>query len=346
MESPGTALSSIARSLPAATAGRRVLKRVLVAGGAGFIGSHVCEVLIADGVEVVCLDNMLTGAEENIAPVRDRPGFSLLRQDAAEPLTVEGPLDAVLHLASPASPRDYQRLPLETLRAGSHATSNLLDLARRKKARFLFTSTSEVYGDPQEHPQSETYWGHVNPIGPRSMYDESKRFAEALVTAYRDTYAVDTVIVRLFNTYGPRMRANDGRAVPNFICQSLTGSGVTVSGDGSQTRSVCYVDDTVRGILAAALSNLAGPVNIGNPDERSVLELARLVMRLCGTSSSVRFVERPQDDPAQRRPDITLARTALGWRPVVDAEEGLASTIAWFGSGPVPGAVGRPSVTA
>ncbi|WKX16197.2 NAD-dependent epimerase/dehydratase family protein [Streptomyces sp. NL15-2K] len=325
-------MSEIACTLPPETRAPRELNRVLVAGGAGFLGSHVCEAMLGNGAEVICVDNLTTGTTENVAHLSDSPGFSLLIQGAEEDLPVDGPLDAVLHLASPASPQDFDRLSIETLRAGSDVTFNLLALARAKGARFLFSSTSEVYGDPLEHPQTESYWGHVNPIGPRSVYDESKRFAEALVTAYRKRYGVDTVIVRLFNTYGPRMRADDGRVVPTFISQALTGRDLTVTGDGLQTRSVCYVDDMVRGILAAALSRHSGPINLGNPDERPIIDLAHTVMSLCGTSSSVSFVERPEDDPSRRRPDISLARSVLNWHPRVGPEEGLRSTIAWFHS--------------
>lgn len=329
---PKHSLSEIAGALPPETRAPRELNRVLVAGGAGFLGSHVCEALLDNGTEVICVDNLTTGTAENVAHLRGSSRFSLLVQGAEEELLVGGPLDAVLHLASPASPQDFDRLSIETLRAGSDVTFNLLALARAQGARFLFSSTSEVYGDPLEHPQTESYWGHVNPIGPRSVYDESKRFAESLVTAYRKRYDVDTVIVRLFNTYGPRMRADDGRVVPTFISQALTGRDLTVAGDGRQTRSVCYVDDMVRGVLAAALSRHSGPINLGNPDERPIIDLAHAVMGLCGTSSSVCFVERPGDDPSRRRPDISLARSALNWHPRIGPEEGLRCTIAWFDS--------------
>ena len=309
--------------------GRRV-RRAVVTGGAGFVGSHLCDRLRDEGASVVCIDNLLTGSVDNLAARADDPGFVLDRSDVSEEFDVEGPVDLVLHLASPASPHDYARHPIETLRAGAHGTLNALELARRKDARFLLASTSEVYGDPLVHPQIESYWGNVNPVGPRSQYDEAKRYAEALTTAYRTALGVDTVIVRLFNTYGPRMRPTDGRAVPTFITQALAGQPLTVAGDGEQTRSICYVDDTVSGILAAAASGHQGPINIGNPVELSVLALAEHIRELCGSASPVEFVERPGDDPTLRRPDISLARSALGWQPVVDFDKGLAMTIDWF----------------
>ncbi|MET9617178.1 NAD-dependent epimerase/dehydratase family protein [Kitasatospora indigofera] len=308
----------------------RRVRRAVVTGGAGFVGSHLCDRLREEGASVVCVDNLLTGSVDNLVARADDPGFVLDRSDVSEEFDVEGPVDLVLHLASPASPHDYARHPVETLRAGAHGTLNALELARRKGARFLLASTSEVYGDPLVHPQVETYWGNVNPVGPRSQYDEAKRFAEALTTAYRTALGVDTVIVRLFNTYGPRMRPTDGRAVPTFITQALAGLPLTVAGDGAQTRSICYVDDTVSGILAAAASGHHGPVNIGNPVELSVLELAEHIRELCSSASPVEFVERPGDDPTLRRPDIGLARSAFGWQPVVDFDKGLAMTIDWF----------------
>jgi dTDP-glucose 4,6-dehydratase len=309
--------------------GRRV-RRAVVTGGAGFVGSHLCDRLRAEGTSVVCVDNLLTGSVDNLVTRSDDPGFVLDRRDVSEAFDVAGPVDLVLHLASPASPHDYARHPIETLRAGAHGTLNALELAHRKGARFLLASTSEVYGDPLVHPQVESYWGNVNPVGPRSQYDEAKRYAEALTTAYRTTLGVDTVIVRLFNTYGPRMRPKDGRAVPTFITQALAQEPLTVAGDGAQTRSICYVDDTVSGILAAAASGHQGPINLGNPVELSVLELARHVRDLCRSTSPIVFVERPGDDPNLRRPDIGLARSALGWQPVVDFEKGLTLTIDWF----------------
>ncbi|HEU5426047.1 MAG TPA: NAD-dependent epimerase/dehydratase family protein [Actinocrinis sp.] len=304
--------------------------RVVVTGGAGFVGSHLCDRLRDEGFAVVAVDNLITGSADNLAARREDPGFTLEVSDVCDPLDVPGPVDTVLHLASPASPRDYARFPIETLKAGAHGTLNALELARRKDARFVLVSTSEVYGDPLVHPQVESYWGNVNPVGPRSCYDEAKRFAEALTAAYRANLGTDTSIVRIFNTYGPRMRANDGRAVPNFITQALAGLPLTVAGDGSQTRSLCYVDDTVAGIIAAARSGHGGPVNIGNPVEFTVLDLARFVRDLCGSTSSIDFVELPADDPRLRRPDIGLARSALGWEPVIDIEKGLKATIDWF----------------
>ena len=304
--------------------------RIVVTGGAGFIGSHLCDRLRDEGFAVTCVDNMLTGSADNLTGLLSDPGFALEVADVCEPFDIPGPVSAVVHLASPASPLDYAEHPIETLKTGAHGTLNALELAWRKEARFVLASTSEVYGDPLVHPQVESYWGNVNPVGPRSQYDEAKRFAEALTTAYRTTKGVDTTIVRIFNTYGPRMRANDGRAVPNFITQAQAGRPITVAGDGSQTRSLCYVDDTVAGIIAAARSGHSGPINLGNPEEFSVLALARYVRELCGSDSPLVFVDLPADDPRLRRPDITLARTVLGWQPVVDVEKGLKATIDWF----------------
>ncbi|MCK7624377.1 SDR family oxidoreductase [Streptomyces sp. RS10V-4] len=305
-------------------------QRAVVTGGAGFVGSHLCTALLAEGTSVVCVDDFSTGRPENVAHLRAHPGFSMVEADVAEPFEVSELPDLVLHFASPASPADYLRLPLHTLETGSLGTRNALRLARESGARFLLASTSEVYGDPQQHPQSEDYWGNVNPVGPRSVYDEAKRFGEALTSAEANAHGTNTGIVRLFNTYGPGMRGHDGRAVPTFVRQALTGDPLTVTGDGCQTRSLCYVDDTVRGILAMAASDLRGPVNLGNPDELSMLELARLIVELAGSRSSVRFIERPADDPAVRCPDITLARDKLQWEPRVAARDGLARTIAWF----------------
>ena len=305
-------------------------RRAVVTGGAGFLGSHLCERLLGEGVEVVCLDDFSTGTPANVEHLLPDPRFHLLRCDVTEFVHVPGPVDLVLHFASPASPVDYLRLPLETLKVGSTGTLHALGLAREKGARFLLASTSETYGDPQVHPQPETYWGHVNPVGPRGVYDEAKRYAEALTMAYRRSRDVDTAIVRIFNTYGPRMRPDDGRAIPTFIRQALRGEPLTVAGDGSQTRSVVYVDDEVDGLLALLRSDLAGPVNIGGPEERSVLELAETIREVCGSGGPVRFVPRPEDDPSVRRPDITLARTRLGWEPRTGLREGLERTVAWF----------------
>jgi len=308
----------------------RPIRRAVVTGGAGFLGSHLCEQLLAREVSVVCLDNFLTGTPTNVEHLWDNPGFRLVRCDVSDYIHVPGPVDLVFHFASPASPIDYHRMPIETLKVGSLGTLHTLGLALEKDARYVLASTSEVYGDPLEHPQSETYWGNVNPVGPRGVYDEAKRFAEALTTAYRTRRSVDTGIVRIFNTYGPRMRPDDGRAIPTFIRQALMGEPLTVAGDGSQTRSVCYVDDTVRGILALAMSEHSGPMNIGNPDEMSILELAQRIGALTGSSSRIEFVDLPVDDPRVRRPDTRLAQELLGWTPVVDTDEGLQRTIAWF----------------
>ncbi|GAA2566164.1 MULTISPECIES: NAD-dependent epimerase/dehydratase family protein [Streptomyces] len=308
-------------------------RRALVTGGAGFVGSHLCGSLLDAGTDVVCLDNLATGSRANVADLERRRGFRFVRADATDAAALRGlpgRFDLVLHFACPASPVDYLRLPLETLDVGSTGTRNALERAHADGARFLLASTSEVYGDPLEHPQRETYWGNVNPIGPRSVYDESKRFAEALVTAHRQVHRTDTAIVRIFNTYGPRMRTGDGRAVPTFIAQALDGMPLTVAGDGGQTRSLCYVDDTVAGVLALAASGESGPVNIGGADEITMLELARRVVELTGSGSRIRFVERPVDDPGRRRPDTTLARERLGWRPSVGWNEGLERTIGWF----------------
>ncbi|WP_225753525.1 UDP-glucuronic acid decarboxylase family protein [Actinotalea sp. Marseille-Q4924] len=304
--------------------------RAVVTGGAGFLGSHLCTELLARGWEVVCLDNFLTGSPANVAHLLGDERFQLVRCDVTDFIHVPGDVDLVLHFASPASPVDYLQLPIHTLKVGSIGTGHALGLAMEKGARFLIASTSEVYGDPQEHPQREDYWGHVNPIGPRGVYDEAKRYAEALTTAYRTTHGVDTAIVRIFNTYGPRMRPYDGRAIPTFIRQALAGEALTVAGDGSQTRSVCYVDDLVRGILALADSGEAGPVNIGNPSERTVLEIAQDVVAATGSRSTIEFIERPVDDPTVRRPDTTKAQQLLGWEPEVDWREGLVRTVAWF----------------
>jgi dTDP-glucose 4,6-dehydratase len=310
--------------------GAREVRRAVVTGGAGFLGSHLCEHLLDRGVEVVCLDNFLTGSPENVLHLMERPGFRLVRCDITDYVHVPGPVDLVLHFASPASPLDYLKMPIETLKVGSLGTLHALGLAKDKGARFVLASTSEVYGDPLEHPQREDYWGNVNPVGPRGVYDEAKRFSEALTTAYRTSQGTDTAIVRIFNTYGPRMRPDDGRAIPAFVSQALSGRRLTVAGDGSQTRSICYVDDTVRGILALALSTETGPMNIGNPDELSMLELARWIVELTGSESEIGFIDLPVDDPKVRRPDTGHAERALGWRPTVSSEEGLRRTVAWF----------------
>ena len=305
-------------------------QRAVVTGGAGFLGSHLCERLLADGAEVLCLDNFVTGSPDNVAHLVDDPRFHLLRRDVTEYVHVPGPVEVVLHFASPASPVDYLRLPIETLKVGSTGTLHALGLAKEKGARFLLASTSETYGDPQVHPQPESYWGHVNPVGPRGVYDEAKRYAEALTMAYRRTHGVDTAIARIFNTYGPRMRPRDGRAIPTFIRQALAGEPLTVAGGGAQTRSVSYVDDEVTELLALLRSGHEGPVNVGNPAELSVLDLAREVLAACGSTSEIRFVERPVDDPSVRRPDTTLARQVLDWEPRVGLADGLARTVEWF----------------
>lgn len=308
-------------------------QRAAVTGGAGFLGSHLCERLLDSGVEVDCVDNLLSGSRENVAHLEGRPGFRFVDCDVSAPEcsdALTGPYDLVLHFACCASPADYLRLPLETLDAGSLGTRALLAVAERDGARFLLASTSEVYGDPLVHPQREDYWGNVNPVGPRSVYDESKRFAEALVTAHVRARDADAGIVRLFNTYGPRMRAHDGRAVPTFVCQALAGVPLTVAGDGRQTRSLCYVDDTVDGVLSVAGSRSVRPVNIGGTDEVTVGDIARRVVELTGSASRIEFVDRPVDDPQRRRPDTTLARELLGWEPKVPWEEGVKQTIAYF----------------
>ena len=299
-------------------------------GGAGFVGSHLCEALVADGCDVVCLDNFCTGRAENLLVLGRSPGFSVVDHDVTNPLPKLGQFDWVFCLASAASPLDYQRLPIETLRAGAVGTEHGLRLARDQGARFVLASTSEVYGDPEESPQPESYPGRVNPIGPRSVYDEAKRFAEAMTAAYRRSLDTDTAIARIFNTYGPRMRPDDGRMVPTFIGQALAGLPMTVSGSGQQTRSLCYVTDTVAGLLALARSSEAGPVNIGNPHEQTVLEVAREIARLVGRSAAIDFTPAVEDDPRQRCPDIRLARTLLEWAPTVGVVDGLQRTIDWF----------------
>lgn len=304
--------------------------RAVVTGGAGFIGSHLCERLLHAGHDVLCVDNLLTSSIDNIEHLMGERHFRFSHWDITQGLDVPGQVDAVLHLASPASPADYLKLPLETLRVGSAGTWHALDLAAAKRARFLLTSTSESYGDPLIHPQPESYWGHVNPVGPRSVYDEAKRFGEALTMAYRRSRGVDAKIVRIFNTFGPRMRPDDGRAIPTFIRQALCGEPITVTGDGSQTRSLCYVDDMVDGLLRMLASNHGGPVNLGNPHEVTMLELAQWISKLTKTSSGITLVPRPEDDPEKRRPDIAMARQLLGWEPMTSVEHGLCETITDF----------------
>ncbi|HEX3707239.1 MAG TPA: UDP-glucuronic acid decarboxylase family protein [Mycobacteriales bacterium] len=304
--------------------------RAVVTGGAGFLGSHLCERLLDDGDEVICLDNFLTGGPRNVEHLLGRPGFQLIKVDVTEFIHVPGPVDSVLHFASPASPIDYLQLPIETLKVGSIGTLHTLGLAKEKNARYLIASTSETYGDPKVHPQPESYWGHVNPVGPRGVYDEAKRFAEAMTMAYRRHHNVDTAIIRIFNCHGTRMRPNDGRAIPTFIRQALRGEPITVAGDGSQTRSIQYVDDLVEGVVRMLRSGHAGPMNIGNPHEVSMLELAEAVRDLCESASEIVFIPRPEDDPTIRQPDISLAREVLDWEPKVGLFEGLKYTIAYF----------------
>jgi dTDP-glucose 4,6-dehydratase len=302
----------------------------LVTGGAGFLGSHLCEALLGKGHRVICLDNLETGSLANIAHLRD-DAFVFLHHDVSEPIVVDEPLDFVYHLAALASPIDYLRLPLHSLKTGSYGTHHALGLAKWKRARFLLASTSEVYGDPEIHPQVETYWGNVNPIGPRGVYDEAKRYAEALTMAYHRQQGVDTSIVRIFNTYGPRMRPNDGRAIPNFLSQALAEKPLTVYGDGSQTRSFCYVDDLIRGLILLVESGERLPVNIGNPGEYTILQLAEAVLAATGSTSQILYEALPVDDPQVRQPDITRARQILGWEPEVPLDEGLRRTLASLG---------------
>jgi dTDP-glucose 4,6-dehydratase len=303
--------------------------RVLITGGAGFLGSHLCDYFLAKGFEVVCVDNLLTGSTDNIAHIRTK-WFSFIELDITNYIYIEGPVDYILHFASPASPLDYLELPIQTLKVGSLGTHKALGLARAKKATFLLASTSEVYGDPLEHPQKESYWGNVNPVGPRGVYDEAKRFAEALTVAYHTTHGINTKVARIFNTYGPRMRFNDGRAIPAFLTQALSGKPLTVFGDGSQTRSFCYIDDLVEGIFRLLMSPHHGPMNIGNPNELTLTEMARTIIRLTGTRSRIVYRPLPTDDPRVRQPDISLAMRALGWRPEIPLEKGLLKTIEHF----------------
>jgi len=304
----------------------RAMPTSLITGGAGFLGSHLCDALLARGHRVLCVDNLETGSLTNIAHIRS-DDFRFLQTDIVQPFFVDEPIDFVYHLASPASPIDYLRLPLHTLKVGSHGTHHTLGLAKAHRARFMLASTSEVYGDPQVHPQPEEYWGHVNPIGPRGVYDEAKRYAEALTMAYHRQQGVDTAIIRIFNTYGARMRPMDGRAIPTFLRQALLGSPITIFGDGSQTRSFTYVDDLIAGMIALTESGEHEPVNIGNPNEFTLLELAETVRELTGSTSELVYAELPKDDPQVRRPDITRARAILGWEPTVELRDGLRTTI-------------------
>ncbi|MGH7657665.1 MAG: UDP-glucuronic acid decarboxylase family protein, partial [Gemmatimonadales bacterium] len=304
--------------------------RVLITGAAGFLGSHLTDRFLADGHEVVGMDNLVTGSPDNIAHLAGNPAFRFVQHDVTNFIYVDGPLHGVLHFASPASPRDYLELPIQTLKVGSLGSHKALGLAKAKGARFLLASTSEVYGDPQVHPQPETYWGHVNPVGPRGVYDEAKRFAEAMTMAYHRFHEVDTRIVRIFNTYGPRMRARDGRVVSNFVVQALAGEPITIYGDGGQSRSFCYVSDLVDGIVRLFHSERSEPTNIGNPNEFTVRQLADLVLSMTGSSSRLTVHPLPTDDPKVRRPDITVARKVLGWDPGISLDEGLRPTIEWF----------------
>ena len=304
--------------------------RVLVTGAAGFIGSHLCEFLLGQGCDVLGMDNFITGSAENVASVRGKPGFEFVEHNVTEYIAVERTLDWVLHFASPASPLDYLELPIQTLKVGALGTHNALGLAKAKGARFLLASTSEVYGDPLIHPQREDYWGNVNPIGPRGVYDEAKRFAEAITMAYHRTHGIDTRIVRIFNTFGPRMRLNDGRAIPAFLSQALTGAPITVFGDGSQTRSFQYVSDLIEGLWRLMQATVNDPINIGNPHEMTLLDLAKRIIRLTGSRSEIVFRPLPIEDPKVRQPDIGRARALLGWEPRVDTEEGLRLTVDWF----------------
>jgi dTDP-glucose 4,6-dehydratase len=306
------------------------MSRTVITGGAGFLGSHLCEKMIGAGDEVICVDNLLTGNRDNIAHLIGRPDFRFLEHDVSRPFEIDGPVDRVLHFASPASPIDYLELPIQTLKVGSLGTHNSLGLARAKSARFLLASTSEVYGDPKEHPQKETYWGNVNPVGPRGVYDEAKRFSEAMAMAYHRYHHLEVRIVRIFNTYGPRMRPRDGRVVPAFVQQALTGEPMTVFGSGKQTRSFCYVDDLIEGIYRLLCSDITDPVNIGNPREMTILEFAHIIREAVGSSSTIEHKALPIDDPQTRQPDITVARERLQWEPKVQLADGLVETIKYF----------------
>jgi dTDP-glucose 4,6-dehydratase len=304
--------------------------RAVVTGGAGFLGSHICERLLNEGWDVLCLDNFLTSSPRNIEHLYSNPRFQLIRMDVTDYIDVPGDIDVIFHFASPASPVDYLKLPIQTMKVGSLGTLHTLGMAKDKGARYVLASTSEVYGDPEMHPQPESYWGHVNPVGPRSVYDEAKRFAEALTMAYRRYHGVNTGIVRIFNTAGPRLRMDDGRAIPTFIGQALRNEPITVAGDGSQTRSIQYVTDLVEVVLRMAASGHSGPINVGTPHEVSMLELAETIRQLAGSRSEITFIDRPTDDPTVRRPDLTLARELLGWEPMTLFEDGLKRTLAWF----------------
>jgi len=307
-------------------------KHAVVLGGAGFLGSHLCDRLVDAGAAVTCIDNLITGNPDNVAHLSGRPGFRFVNYDVTNFLTVSGDVDFIFHLASPASPVDYLRWPIQTLKVGSLGTHKALGLARTKGARVLMASTSEVYGDPQVNPQPETYWGHVNPVGPRGVYDEAKRFAEAMALAYHREHGVSVALARIFNTYGPRMRVDDGRAVPAFFSAALKNVALPIHGDGRQTRSLCYVDDLIEGLIRLALSDHIGPMNIGNPEEVTILELAEAVQRVVGSRAGVEFFDRPEDDPTVRRPDTTLVESKLGWSAKVPLEDGLAKTLPWFRS--------------
>jgi len=304
--------------------------RILITGGAGFIGSHLCDRFIKDGHYVICMDNLLTGSLKNIAHLKKEKKFRFINHDVTKHIKITGSVDAILHFASPASPIDYIKLPIQTLKVGSLGTHNALGLAREKKAKFLIASTSEVYGDPLVHPQKESYWGNVNPIGPRGVYDEAKRFAEAITMAYHRVHKIDTKIIRIFNTFGERMRLNDGRVVPNFISQALKGVPLTIYGSGRQTRSFCYVSDLVNGIVKLLSSSVNEPVNIGNPGEYSIMEFAKIILKLTGSRSKIIFEKLPVDDPQVRQPDISRAKKLLKWYPLISVEEGLERTIKWF----------------
>jgi dTDP-glucose 4,6-dehydratase len=306
------------------------MKTVLITGGAGFIGSHLCEWFVSAGNRVICLDNFLTGTRKNVEPLEEHKNFRFINHDISNHIEIDEPIHFILHFASPASPADYHRFPIQTLKVGSLGTHNALGVAKAKKAVFLLASTSEVYGDPLVHPQSEDYWGNVNPVGPRGVYDEAKRFAEAIALAYHRSHNLDVKIARIFNTFGPRMRQEDGRAIPNFISQALSNEPITVYGDGKQTRSFCYVTDLIEGLVRLLHSNLNQPVNLGNSNEMNILELAKLIVKLCGSKSTVKHEPLPQDDPKMRQPDIGRAKKELRWGPAVDVKTGLTETIAYF----------------